>query len=313
MDDELRELIDAQAGVVARRQLNGHGVDADQVRNRLRSGRWRELTPRVVATTTGELSERQQQWSAVLHAGPRSLLAGLSAAKVHGLKGWDPPLVTVMVDDELSFEPVEGVGFFRSRRPFDLLRSPRPGLPLCRLEPAVLLHAGYESTPRAGHALLAAVVQQRLTTVERLVTWLDALRPLRRARAFRRTLGDVAGGAHSGAERDVATMCRRFGLPLPARQVARLDANGRRRWTDCEWNLADGSVLVLEVDGSFHLEVRQWSDDLKRARRLTTRSRTVVRCSAYEVRHEAAELAADLVALGVGATPTPGRVPHDAA
>ena len=57
---------------------------------------------------------------AVLHAGPRSMLGGLSAAEVHGLKGWEREEITVLVDDELSFEAVDGVRFFRSRRPFDV-------------------------------------------------------------------------------------------------------------------------------------------------------------------------------------------------
>ena len=48
--------------------------------------------------------------------------------------------------------------------------------------------------------------------------------------------------------------------------------------------------------------------DLKRARRITSRSRMVVRCTAYELRHEPEEVAADLIALGVQ-----GRVPDDAA
>ncbi len=56
---------------------------------------------------------------------------------------------------------------------------------------------------------------------------------------------------------------------------------------------------MLEVDGSFHMEVEHWGEDLKRARRLTTRERTVVRCTAYELRHEAGGVAHDLIALGV--------------
>jgi hypothetical protein len=47
-----------------------------------------------------------------------------------------------LVDDELSFEPIESVDFFRSRRCFEQLQHPREGLPLCRLEPALLLYAG---------------------------------------------------------------------------------------------------------------------------------------------------------------------------
>jgi hypothetical protein len=148
-------------------------------------------------------------------------------------------------------------------------------------------------------------VQQRLTTADRLLEWVDQLQPLRRARAFKGTLADIAGGAQSGAEIVVRRMCRRFDLVLPHRQCPRYDRAGQRRWTDCEWDLADGGVLVLEVDGSFHLEVLQWGADLKRARSITTRTRIVVRCSAYELRHETAEVAADLIALGV-----PRVVPH---
>lgn len=308
MDDVVRALISSQEGMVARRQLTRHGIEWEQVDHQVRTGRWTERTPRVISTVTGELTRSQREWLAVLHAGERSMLGGLTAAGRQGLTGWDRDAVTVYVDDELSFEPVNGVRFFRSRRPFDLLRHPRPGIPVCRLEPAVLLFAAYQTTPRPAHGAIAAVVQQRLTTPERMVEWVDLLRPLRWAKPFKRTLSDIAGGAHSGAELDVRRMCRRYGLPLPTGQRARFDRAGKRRWTDCEWDLPDDLTLVLEVEGGFHLDVRAAMADHRRARRIITRHRVVVRCSAYEVRHEAAELAADLVALGL-----PGRVPHTAA
>ncbi|WP_296603401.1 hypothetical protein [Nocardioides sp.] len=308
MNDILEALITSQDGMVARRQLTRHGVDWDRVRDHGAARRWVERTPRVISTVTGELTRSQREWLAVLHAGERSMLGGLSAAARHGLTGWDRDVVTVYVDDELSFEPVDGIRFFRSRRPVDLLRHPRPGIPLCRVEPAVLLFAAYQTTPRPAHGVIAATVQQRLTTVERMVEWVDTLRPLRWSKPFKRTLGDIAGGAHSGAELDVRRMCRRFSIPLPDGQRARTDSSGRRRWTDCEWRLANGSVLVLEVDGSSHADVLQTMEDHRRSRRLTTLSRMVVRCSAYEVRHEPEEIAADLIAPGL-----PGRVPQDAA
>jgi hypothetical protein len=305
---DLLSLIAEQRGLVARRQLRAHGLSRFRVRNQIDGGRWVELTPRVISTTTGPLSREQHRWLGVLHAGPRSMLGGLSAAEVHGLRGWERDDVTVLVDDELSFEPVGGIHFFRSRRPFELLISPRHGIPRCQLEPAVLLWAGYDATTRAAHGVVAATVQQRLTTPERLSRWVDLLRPLRRAKAFRRTIGDIAGGAHSGAELEVRRMCRQFSMRPPDRQRIRRDRAGKRRWTDCEWDLPDGTTLVLEVDGAFHIEVRQQGDDYKRARRITTRNRTVVRCTAYELRHETDEVAADLIALGV-----PGRVPDSAA
>lgn len=296
---DLDDLLRAQAGIVARRQLLPLGIDADHVEAHVRARRWVVRTPRVISTVTGELTWRQRCWVAVLHAGPRSLLGGLSAAEHWGLDRWHRDAVTVLVDDELSFEPVEGVRFFRSRRPFDLLRSPRGGLPVVQLEPAILLWAGYDAAVRPAHGILAASVQQRLTSPERLLTWIETLRPLRRARAFKRTVGDLVDGAQSVAEIDVRRLCRRFGLRLPDRQRQRTDRSGRVRWTDCEWDLPDGTTLVLEVDGAFHLDVMQWGADIKRARSITTRQRLVVRCTAFELRHEMGDVARDLVALGV--------------
>ena len=308
VDWKLQSLIDEQAGMVSRRQLNAHDFDADRVHSQIRAGRWAERTPRVISTTTGTLDDQQWLWLAVLHAGPRSMLANLSAAGRHGLTGWERPYVSVLVDDQLSFEPVKGIDFFRSRRPFPALLSPKPGIPSCRLEPAVLLWAGYEATNRAAHGVIAACLQQRLTTPQRMIEWVDQLRPLRRAKPFKRTISLVEGGAHSGAELDVERMCRRFDLPQPNRQTRRSDRGGKARWTDAEWVLADGTTLVLEVEGGHHLDILQAGDDAKRSRRLTTRTRVVVRCTAYELIHETDEVALDLIALGL-----PGRVPDSAA
>ncbi|MEZ0579556.1 hypothetical protein [Nocardioides sp. MH1] len=308
MDQRIRELIGAQEGVLARRQLTALGVSWDHVHHHVVAGRWAVRTPRVVSTFTGALTIEQRRWVAVLHAGPRSMLGGLTAGARHGLIGWERPEVTVLVDDELSFEPVAGVRFFRSRRPFHLLLSPKAGIPSCRLESALLLWAGYDAALRPAHGVLAAAAQQRLTTPALLRESLDGLKPLRRAAGFRRLLGDLDGGTHSGAERDVAAMCRSFGMPLPDRQVVRLDAGGRRRWTDCEWPLPGGRVLVLEVDGSFHMEVSHWAADKRRARRIAAPDRIVVGATAVELRHEPAEVARDLIALGVR-----GRLPRSAA
>ncbi|WP_133176422.1 hypothetical protein [Nocardioides currus] len=78
-----------------------------------------------------------------------------------------------------------------------------------------------------------------------------------------------------------------------------MDRSGRRRYTDCEWDLPDGRVIVLEVDGAFHDDAMQGVLDRRRHRRLTTSRRIVVQCSAWEIRHEPAEVMEDLVALGV--------------
>ncbi|WP_188779247.1 DUF559 domain-containing protein [Marmoricola endophyticus] len=201
------------------------------------------------------------------------------------------------MDDERAFEPVPGLAAVRTRRSLTDFREPRGELPLCRLEPAVLLFAACTRSPRAT-GLLAACVQQRLTTPQRLVEWTLRMRPLRRSRQFQADLAEMSSGAQSVAELDVRRMCRRFELPLPRRQVKRRDGHGHLRYTDCEWPVPGGTV-VLEVDGAFHMDVESWEQDLARQRALTTPGRLVVRATAHELRADPERVAVDLVRFGV--------------
>lgn len=300
--DDWKRLAVRQAGLLTRAQLAGLGVDRWAVRHRLATDRWVAHTPTVIGTTTGELNREQLMWIGVLHGGARAVVGGLTAAEVGGLRNWHRDDVTVLVphatDVGVGFS---GVAFVRTRRELSSLRRPGGGLPVCRLEPAILLFAAQQRSTRVAEGVLAAAVQQRLTSPDRLAEWLERLSPLRGAGRFRRTLEDVAGGAHSTAEIDVRRMCRAAGLALPVRQVRRRDAGGRWRFTDCEWRLPDGRTLVLEVDGGFHMEVEHWEDDLARQRSLTSSSRTVVRCTTRELRDQPEVVARDLRLLGVPA------------
>lgn len=299
MGDPLWEsLATAQAGLLSHRQLRGLGVSRGEIRNHVRVGRWAIRSAEVVSTTTGPLSREQMLWLGVLHGGPSAMVGGLNAAEVHGLKRWEREEITILVSNPMSFEPIEGFRFFRTRRPFKRLIAPGE-LPACRLEPAVLLFAAHEPHLRTALGAVTATVQQRLTTAEKLTDWLDQLTPLRRARHVRELLGDVSGGAHSMAEVDLRKACRTYGVQPPDSQRPRNDSRGRRRYTDAEWLLADGRTLVLEVDGSFHDDVAQATLDRRRNRQLTSATRVVVQCSAWEIRHEPWEVMQDLIALGV--------------
>ena len=102
------------------------------------------------------------------------------------------------------------------------------------------------------------------------------------------------------AELDVARMCRRHGLPRPRRQVRRRDSSGRWRYTDAEWLLPDGRVVVLEVDGAFHMDVTSWADDIERERGLIGTGVLVLRCTSHELRDDDARVVRDLRRVGVG-------------
>jgi hypothetical protein len=296
---DIAALAAAQHGMVARRQLNALGWDADRVRNQVAAGRWAVRSSTVVSVFTGPIGWRERVWLGALHAGGDAMVGGLTALEWHGLRNWHRDEVTLLVDDQLIFDPVENLRFFRTRRPLPEMRDPFAVLPLCRVEPAALLFAGYERSARTAQGLLAAVVQQRLSTAEKLRRELELMRPLRRAKLFRQALDDIGGGAQSMAELDVGRLCRRFGLPPPRRQVRRRDSSGRVRFTDAEWRLPDGKILVLEIDGAFHMDVECWEDDLARQRRLITPGRVVVRCTARELRDEAELVFEDLIALGL--------------
>lgn len=298
-DRSWRPLAEAQQGLLSWRQLRELGVTHAEVRHHVLMERWAHRSTEVVSTTTGPLSPEQRLWLGVLHAGPTAMVAGVNAAEQHGLKGWHRDEVTVLVSNPMSFEPLAGYRFFRSRRPGEVLRDPGKQPATCRLEPALLLFASQERSLRTALGSLAAATQQRLTTPDDLRMWVRKLAPLRRANQIREFLADLDGGAQSLTEAEVHRLCRDYGIRPPDTQQLRRDRQGRRRYTDCEWVLPGGRTLVLEIDGGFHDDVLQAMADRARNRKLTSPNRIVVACSAYEVRHEPWAVMEDLIALGV--------------
>lgn len=266
-----------------------------------------QVGPMVVATFTGELSFEQRAWAGHLHAGPGSAVAGLASARLQGLTGWNRPVVDVLVPADHKVPDLDGINFIRTRRDIGVLRGQGVRGHLVQLGPSVLLRASSGLPERAAGGLVASVVQQRLTSADHLLTWLGRLHPLSRSRLLRSVLHDIRGGAESMAEIDLGRICRRAGLVAPDRQRRRKDRQGRWRWTDAEWDLPDGSTLVLEVDGGFHMEVQHWFADVRRQRKVAARGRTVVRATALELRVEPQSVTEDLVALGVPRLEVVGR------
>ena len=299
MDVDWHQLAQWQCGLVSRRQLSESGVDRFKIRNQVTAGRWMCVGPLVVATFTGDLTWEQRTWAGHLHAGSRSMVAGLASARIQGLKGWDRQLVDVLVPARATVSDLDGIRFIRSRRDLESFRGRGVRSHLTQLEPAILLHAATGMPERVSGGLVASAVQQRLTSAEQLLTWLDRLQPLPRTQLMRALLHDIRGGAESMAEIDLGRLCRRAGLATPSRQLRRKDREGRWRWTDAEWELPEGRTLVLEVDGGFHMEVQHWAADVRRQRKISTPHRTVVRATALELRLEPEAVVQDLRALGV--------------
>lgn len=296
----LEELAQQQAGVLRREQLAALGVDHRAVIRHVRASRWAPWGRRVVALQNVPLTGVQLWWAAVLHAGPGGALAGLTALEAGGLTGFEDREAThLVVPRGIKVPSRPGLVVHESRRLSPDDHHPGRTLPQLRPARACIDAAAWSRQPRRAIAVLAATVQQRLSTAAQLRAALASAGQVRHARLMRSHLDDIAGGAEALSEIDLVRLCRTFGLEPPAQQQIRRASDGRRRYLDCLWELPDGSTVVLEVDGAHHLSVEQWSRDMRRERSLVLRVGKVLRCSAYEARCEQAALAADLVAAGV--------------
>ncbi len=103
--------------------------------------------------------------------------------------------------------------------------------------------------------------------------------------AVRRRMSLLIPGTHSVHELDFARGCRARGLPEPVRQRKRLDSEGRRRYTDAEFNVA-GRTLVVEIDGLQHLDRAVRMDDDWRGNELVIQGTPVLRVSTLALRVE---------------------------
>lgn len=283
-----------------RRQLRAAGWTDGQVDHEIRYGRWHAPAPGVVALQNAPLVDRQRLWLGVLHAGPGAVLSHLTAARAAGLR-WsaERPIDVLTAKGDLVL-PLPGIFFHQTRRPYRTWLQPvAAGPPRLPVEHAALLCAERDRSLRRAIGLLAACVQQGLTTADRLLLTTTRIRKLRHGEPFALALGDIAGGAQSFAEIDLGRLCAEAGLEAPVRQAVRRDQDGRRRYLDAEWVLDDGRVVVLEVDGSFHLRVDHWWRDMRRERAVVLSTSTVLRCASVELRLEPLSVTDDLRRAGV--------------
>jgi hypothetical protein len=210
------------------------------------------------------LTERQREWVAVLLAGKPVALAGLTAAAAAGLSGFPSERVHVVVahDSNARWPPWAQVHNSRRFAPRDIQASAAP--PRTRTARSIVDAAVWTSNVRRACAIVCAAVQQRLTTPQRLAAELHKAGAVRHVAVLRPLLGDIAGGGHTLAEIDLAPLAQRAGLLAPRRRVLRREPDGQARYLDAEFDLPDGTVLAVEVDGAVHLEPLTWWDDMDR-------------------------------------------------
>lgn len=273
--DEARvtELLGAQDGVIARHQvLAGGGTDSD-IERMLRRKDWATVHPGVYVHHTGEPTDAQLAWAAVLYHWPAAL-AGASALQAHRLRGprtlrSTDAVVCVAIDASRSVGRRPGI---RVRRLIRLADRAQMHLspPRVRLEDALLDVASAARDESSAVAVLADACQEHRTTPRRLADALARHPRLRHRRLLREILEDVACGAFSVLERRYLVRVERpHGLPTAKRQrkvragkgvgyrdveylalrtIIELDGRLGHEWTEDRWDDLDRDVAAAQGD-----------------------------------------------------------------
>jgi very-short-patch-repair endonuclease len=303
--DPLRALLDRQEGVIAWWQVRTL-MSKKALRHRVATGHWRRVHRGIYVQFGGQLTDRQRWWIAVLamspEAGastsPAACLGGLTALLVHGLRSVTAQRVDAIVPPERRFAPPNGVVIHRVKLP-DEDRDPLVRPPSTTRGRALVDAAQWARTGNEARLIIAASFQQRLVTAQEAYAVLERMINARRRELILTTVRDCAAGSHSIGELDLLALCRRGRLPVPTRQVRRRDRSGRLRYLDVCF---DPWRVVVEIDGSHHVDVAQMWDDSARQNDLILAGYVVLRYPIAVIRNEPqrviAEIRAALLAAG---------------
>jgi hypothetical protein len=265
-------LLWAQDGVISRRQvLDGGGSEFDIARLLRR----RELTDvhrGVYMNHSGQLTERQRHWAAVLAYWP--------AALAHASALPDPPttVVHVAVGPDRNLRRLPRIALHRTPD-FDVRAELDRSPPAIRLEHALIDVVSGELRDKdvaAAFAVLARVCATRRTTSHRVLQALATRQRVCGRNTLEAMLADLRDGAWSVLERGYLDRVERaHGLPKGERQT-RSTATGRPTYQDVRYQ---SQGVVVELDGrAFHDAPQDrdrdaWRDlaELSRSDLVTTR------------------------------------------
>jgi very-short-patch-repair endonuclease len=238
---------------------------------------------------SGQLSLEDKHLIALKSTSPRAQLTAFTAAALWGLAGWQRHTIHLLLPNGVSVPRLTGIPV-RIHRTDDM--TPHR-IRWESIEQSVIRAAG-TLNERPACAILAAAVQQHLTTAADLRAVIERRPRLRHRQLLLAAADDIGQGSEALSEIDFVLLCRRSGLPAPLRQQLRVDSTGRRRYLDACWRRADGQLVVAEVDGALHLVAGQWWDDQFRQNELVMSGAVVLRFPSVVIRTQPEEVARQL-------------------
>lgn len=276
MDDPGR---DARLAMTARRQGGAFtfaqaariGYSKATIGRRVRCGTWHRLHDGVYSIAGAPGTRDLEIWSAVLAAGPSSVVTHESAALLHGAEGLPSEPITLTAPHG-SHHHLHGVFVHQIDDLADRHRTTIHGLPVSRpartvvelgaTQPADVVGRVADDFVRAGRTSYAAI-EQVLT---------DLTRPGKPGIATVARVLDARGDGYvppsSELERMLFATLDAGGLPPPQRQIPLPGRGGIAGIADAGYSDAR---IVLEADG------RRWHMRVEAARRDRERDARVVR------------------------------------
>lgn len=249
------------------------GLTRARVRTEIGRGNWQRLAQGVVLTRPDEATRTDWAEVGLTLGGPRAALSGWDAVRLGGVGDARPPSPTVLVLTGVGrSRTIGGVRIRRTDRAYDALVTSvnHPTLPHSRvvaMARAVADTAAMYQDLRSVRALVTSAVQRRRCGVQDLIVELDAgRRP--GDRLLRQVLDDVADGARSVAEVEVASCLQRAEVPSFELNVPIVNTAGAVLFVvDVLWrNLR----AALEVDSrECHFSDAEWQATLARHNQLT--------------------------------------------
>jgi very-short-patch-repair endonuclease len=215
-DTRISRLAELQHGRVARWQLLAAGLSADEIKYRIGIGVLRRVHQGVYAVGHDTPSEHSAEVAALLTCRTRTLVAGLSAAHLWGMRRYEGDVVHVVTHQRFGQRVRPGICAHRTRSMDHLAVHFIDGIPVT--SPAyALLDSAPTLSPRELERALDEALSLKIVTREQVVEVVESNPTRRGVRLLRKLNAErlVSNRTDSQGQERVLALIRAARLPEP--------------------------------------------------------------------------------------------------
>jgi very-short-patch-repair endonuclease len=281
-----------QFGLITRQQALALGMSSSAIDRLLRNGDWLRVFENVFRIAAAPITHHQRLLAPCLRSPGKVWVSHRAAASFWGLDGFE--------DDLIEVSTVSGMRGCQDLVVHRLAQIPPSDVCIVRKIPVTTVHRtlidlGSVVPPDAVELALECALRRKITSIDRLHRRLTAggTRGRRGPAVLTSILRHHSGRpTESALETRFVQFLRRFGLPMPDRQVAIRDESGFVGRVDF---IYAGLRVVVEVDSRAHHQRRSaWEDDLRRRNRLTSEGYLVLHVTYERLTNDPNGIAAEL-------------------